>query len=114
MLSEFKFGLKQKFNIKCTLDLITFAISCLLFLLFAKINHASAYDTFVFLMIVLVLNLTLYFITKQWISKSIRQSLTLQSNSLEEATGEFMETINAQKRMFENLSGNTIFSYRKA
>ncbi len=107
MLSEFKFGLKQKFNIKCTLDLITFAISCLLFLLFAKINHASAYDTFVFLMIVLVLNLTLYFITKQWISKSIRQSLTLQSNSLEEATGEFMETINAQKRMFENLSGNT-------
>ncbi len=107
MLNEFKFGLKQKFNIKCALDLIIFAINCLLFLLFAKLNHAASYDTFVFLMIVIVLNLTVQFITKQWISKSIRQSLTLQSNSLEEATGKFMETINSQKRMFENLSGNT-------
>ena len=107
MLSEFKFGLKQKFNIKCALDITAFILGCLLFLLFVKINHVAPYDTFVFLAIVVLLNMTVHFITKQWISRSIRQSLTMQSNLLSETTNEFLDIINSQKRMFENLSSNT-------
>jgi len=107
VVNEFKFGLKQKFNIKCALDVTTFAIGCLLFLFFAKVNHVAPYDTFVFLVIIVILNMTVHFITKQWISKSIRQSLTMQSNSLAETTGEFLDNINSQKRMFENLTSNT-------
>jgi methyl-accepting chemotaxis protein len=33
--------------------------------------------------------------------------MTVQSNSLAETTSEFMETVNTQKRMFEDLAGNT-------
>ena len=107
MVNEFNFGLKQKFNIKCLLDLIVFIIACILFVLFAKLNHAAPYDTLVFLIIVILLNFSVHFVTKQWISKSIRQAMTVQSNSLAETTSEFMETVNTQKRMFEDLAGNT-------
>ena len=106
-MNEFNFGLKQKFNIKCLLDLIVFIIACILFVLFAKLNHAAPYDTLVFLIIVILLNFSVHFVTKQWISKSIRQAMTVQSNSLAETTSEFMETVNTQKRMFEDLAGNT-------
>lgn len=107
MASEFNFGLKQKFNIKCTIDVVVFVMACILFVLFAKLNHAAPYDTFVFLLIIVLLSLTSHFVTKQWILKSIRQAMTIQSNSLTEATSEFMETVNTQKRMFEELAVNT-------
>ena len=107
MVSEFKFELKQKFNIKCLLDMTVFVIGAILFLFFAKINHVPPYDTFVFLIIIIVLNVAVHIITKQWITKSIRQAMTMQSDSLTEATSELMKNINTQKRMFEELSGNT-------
>lgn len=107
MLNEFNFGLKQKFNIKCALDLLVLSILCVLFVFFAKANGIAPYDTFVFLSLVVVLNLAVHAVTKQWILKSIRQSITVQSNSVAEVTADVMENINSQKRMFENLAGNT-------
>ena len=107
MVNEFNFGLKQKFNIKCLLDLIVFIIACILFVLFAKLNHAAPYDTLVFLIIVILLNFSVHFVTKQWISKSIRQAMTVLCSCLAERTSEFMDTVNTQKRMFEDLAGNT-------
>ena len=106
MLSELKFGLKQKFNIKCLLDLIIFLVSIILFLIFAKLNHISPYSTFVFVTIIAAINILTLMLTKQWITKSIQKSMTRQSNSLSETTKDFTEIINSEKRMFEELIGN--------
>ena len=107
VLNEWNFGLKQKFNIKCVIDVVVFVFACLLFLFFAKINGVPAYDTFVFLVVIIALNATVHFLTKQWIMKAIKRSLTVQSDSLSETTNEIMEAINSQKRVFETLSINT-------
>ena len=107
MLSEWNFGLKQKFNIKCIIDVVVFVIACLLFLFFAKINGVSPYDTFVFLAVIIALNATVHFITKQWILRTIKKTMTVQSDSLSETTNEIMDVINSQKRIFETLSTNT-------
>ena len=106
MQSEFKIGLKQKFNIKCALDMAVFIIACLLFLFFAKINSVSLYDTVAFLATVIVLNLAVHVLTKQWITRSIKEAVYIQSNSLAEATGELANTISSQKYISENLAGN--------
>lgn len=107
MQSEWNFGLKQKFNIKCLLDLVVFVIACIIFIFFAKANGISPYDTFVFLAVIIAINSIIYFATKQWILKSIKNTLTLQSDSLSETTDDIMNTINSQKRVFETLTTNT-------
>ncbi len=107
MFSEFNFGLNQKFNIKCLIDLTVFIIICILFLFFAKINNVAPYDTFVFLVISVVFYVITHITTKQWISKSIHKSMSHQSKSLAEAASDFMETVNSQKRLYENLASNT-------
>ena len=107
MLNEWNFGLKQRFNIKCVIDVVTFVFACVLFLFFAKINGVSPYETFIFLTVIIALNATVHLITKQWILKAIKKSLTVQSDSLAETTGEIMDTINSQKRIYETLSANT-------
>ena len=106
MVNEFNFGFKQRFNIKCLLDVAMLTISAILFLFFAKLNHVPPYDTFVFLTIIVLLNMAVHIGTKIWISKTLRQDMTLQSNSLSETTTEFMDNIAAQKKIFDELSAN--------
>lgn len=107
MLDEKIFGLKQKFNIKCVIDIVAFTLVCVLFLIFAKINRVAPYDTFLFLAVILVFRVTVHVITKQWVSKAIMTTLTSQSNSLSETTGDIMDTLNEQKKIFETLTVNT-------
>ena len=107
MHNDWNFGLKQKFNIKCVVDMVIFVVACIMFLFFAKIKNIPPYDTFVFLTVIITLNTIVHFITKQWILKSIKKSMTIQSESLSEATSEIMDTIDSQKRIFDNLASNT-------
>ncbi len=107
MLDEKIFGLKQKFNIKCVIDIVAFTLVCVLFLIFAKVNRVAPYDTVLFLAIIVVFRVTVHVITKQWISKAIKTTLTSQSNSLSETTGDIMDTLNEQKKIFETLTVNT-------
>ncbi len=106
MFNEFNFGLNHKFNVKCIADMTIFVVTCVLFLFFAKTNNIAPYDTFVFLIIAIILNVLSHIITKQWISKAIRKSLSRQSKSLTEVTSDFMEALNGQKRLYETLTGN--------
>ena len=101
------FELKQKFNIKCMIDVFVFTAICIMFLFFAKIKNIAPYDTFVFLAVIIVLRTVVHLITKQWISKSIKQSLTTQSSYLAEATTEILDTLSEQKRNFEALTTNS-------
>ena len=107
MLSESNFGLKQKFNIKCVIDLVVFILACLLFVIFAKLNNVQAYDTFVFLIVLIAIYGTSHVITKQWILKSIKKALTTHSETLTETTDEILDAISAQKKVFESLASNT-------
>lgn len=107
MLSESNFGLKQKFNMKCIIDLVVFILACLLFVIFAKLNNVQAYDTFVFLIVLIAIYGTSHVITKQWILKSIKKALTTHSETLTETTDEILDAISAQKKVFESLASNT-------
>lgn len=110
MLNELNLGmgsLKQKFNVKCIIDVFIFVINCLIFLFFARFKHIMAYDALVFLSIVIALNTASHFITKQWILGYIKKTMTSQSDSLSETTKEILSVIDSQKRVFENLSSNT-------
>lgn len=107
MLNEWNFGLKQKFNIKCSLDIAVFVFTCILFMVFAKLKSIAPYDAFVFLFVIASINVIVHLITKQWILKAIQKSLKVQSESLSETTAGIMETINSQKRVFETLTANT-------
>lgn len=106
MRSEFNFGLKQKFNIKCIIDLVVFFTICVVFIFFARLCNLQPYDTLAFLAVIVVLFVTVHVITKQWLLRALRQSVTFQSQSLEETTSEFLESVNAQKRIFESMAGN--------
>lgn len=101
------FELKQKFNIKCMIDVFVFTAICIMFLFFAKIKNIAPYDTFVFLAVIIVLRTVVHLITKQWISKAIKQSLTTQSSYLSETTTGIMESLNEQKKKFDALAANS-------
>ena len=101
------FELKQKFNIKCMIDVFVSTAICIMFLFFAKIKNIAPYDTFVFLAMIIVLRTVVHLITKQWISRAIKASLTNQSSYLSETTADILETLNEQKRNFDALTANS-------
>ena len=107
MLSEWNFGLKQKFNVKCIIDLVVFIIICILVVIFAKLNGVQSYDTFVLLIVLASLYGISHFATKQWILKSIKKALTSHSETLTETTDEILHAVNDQKKIFETLASNT-------
>ena len=107
MLSELNFGLKQKFGIKCIIEIITFVVSCILFLIFAKVKQIAPYDAVVFLMVVILLNSVVHFVSKQWIMRAIKKTMTTQSGALEVATGDIVKNLTEQKRIFDMLTSNT-------
>ena len=49
----------------------------------------------------------MHLITKQWISRAIKASLTNQSSYLSETTADILETLNEQKRNFDALTANS-------
>lgn len=107
MLNDWKFGLKQRFNIKCGIDVVVFIIFIALFVSYTLKHGTNPYESVIYLAIILTLFLASHFITKQWISGAIRKSLTMQSESVSETTSEIVETLNAQKKVLEALAQNT-------
>lgn len=107
MLNDWKFGLKQRFNIKCGIDFAVFTVCFILLAVFASKHCTNQYEAMVYLGLLLILFLPQHFITKQWISRAIRKSLTLQSESLSEATAEIVDTLGAQKRILDGLTSNS-------
>ncbi len=107
MLSDMKFGLKQRFNIKCGIDLTVFILVTILFVSYAMKHDATPYESLGYFAAMLGLFIPSHIITKQWISKAIRKSLTSQSETLSETTSEVVETLNSQKKIVESLNLNS-------
>ena len=100
------FGLRQKFNIKCLIDLAMFAITCILFLIFAKINNIVPYDALTFIALIVIINILSLLITQQWFSRNIKQSLDNHSEVIAHTTSELLDSANDQKRKLESISTN--------
>ena len=98
--------LEHKFNIKCYVDLGVFIFSCTIFLIFAGLKRFELLDILFFIMIIAVINLLSIFVTKQWITKEIKQSNSKRSASILNATELVLESVNNQKRKFEIISSN--------
>lgn len=107
MLKDWNFGLKQRFNIKCSIDLVVFIAIFTLFAVYALKHSNNPYEALLYMAIIIILFVSSHFITKQWLLGVISKSLTIQSESVSEATSEVIETINAQKKIIENLSANS-------
>ena len=107
VLSDVKFGLKQRFNIKCSVDLTVFVLIVILFVSYAMRHDTTPYESLGYFAAILGLFIPTHIITKQWISKAIRKSLTSQSETLSETTSEVIDTLNSQKKIVESLNLNS-------
>ena len=107
MFNEWNFSIKQRFNIKCGIDLFIFAIIIAMFIAYSLKHGNNSYELIFYLGTMITLFISSHFLTKQWITSAIRKSLTLQSDSVSETTTEMIETINSQKKIIENLTLNT-------
>ena len=107
MSIEWNLGLKHKFNIKCFIDLGIFILTCILITIFAKMQGVTAYDTFIFLAVIVVLNLLSQFITQKWIYRIIKKSLSVQSESILSSTDDVLSSAANQKTKFEAINTNT-------
>ena len=106
MLNDFNFGLKQKFNIKCGVDLSVFIALLILFIHYAMKHDTTPYESVWYIIVFIAIFAPLHFITKQWISRTIRKSITTQSESLSELTFEIIDTLNSQKKIVDSLALN--------
>jgi len=106
VLNDWNLGLKQRFNIKCGVDLTIFLIVMALFVNFSLRHNVVPHEAVTYLTVMLILFIPAHLFTKQWMAKAIRKSLTLQSESLSETTTEIIETLNSQKKILENLTTN--------
>lgn len=107
MISDWNFGLKQKFNIKCSIDVTVFIITLIIFTSFYLKHQINSYDGILYLMIIIGIFFSTHFITKQWINRAIRSSLTTQSESVTETTNEIVNALQSQKRVLDNINSNS-------
>ena len=107
MLIDWKFGLKQKFEIKCAIDMTIFVALILIFFRFGFSHQISTYDILGFLGVALIIFLPLHFLTKRWIKSSIKKLMVLQSESLAKSTDEIVKSLNAQRKMFNGMVANS-------
>ena len=103
---EWNLGLRQQLNIKCVIDIGVLVLTCILILIFARVQGVGLFDTVTFIGFVAIINLISQWLTKQWIFKVIKKSLTKQSESLSSTTEEVLDAVTTQKRKFEAISAN--------
>lgn len=107
MLNEWKFSLKQRFNIKCCIDVVVFVFIIATFVVYSLKHGNNAYESVLYLVAMSVLFITTHLFTKQWILSAIRKSLKIQSQTVSDTTTELIDAIVAQKKVIENISSNS-------
>ena len=106
-MSRQSFGFKQKFNVKFFTDIVTFIITCVLFMIFAKIKGIPPYDTFIFLFVIISFNAIIFVITRHWTLRALKNSFSFQSSTISQTADELNESITNQNKAFESLSHNS-------
>ena len=106
MGTKMNYGLEQKFNIKCIIDLSVFVITCILFLIFARNNSITPYDAFMFIAFVAIINISAQLGTKQWATKAIKRAISVQSESISATANDVLSSVNSQKQKLETINAN--------
>ena len=106
MINAGKFGLKQKFNIKCSIDMTVFVVIFALFISYSLKHGISAHEAVLYVAILLGLFLPVHYVSKQWILREMRTALTEQSETVSVAADEIVNTLNSQKRILDGLTNN--------
>ncbi|MCQ2743461.1 MAG: methyl-accepting chemotaxis protein [bacterium] len=107
MLEKVNFGLVQKFGIKCGIDIAVFVILMgMLASIFIR-HELTVYEGIVYVVIMLLIFIPIHIITKNWITKSIKKSLSNQSETMSLATDNVTKIFMSQKKIFEKLSNNS-------
>ena len=106
MLEDFNFGLSKKFNIKCGIDIVAFIVMLGIIISLSTRYNVDIYENFWYIIAAFVY-LSIHIVTRDWINRAIRKSLSQQSDKVSNATNEMIEIFNSQKKTFENLSANT-------
>ena len=107
MLNDWKFGVKQRFNIKCSIDIAVFTIIFVLFVAYSLKHGSNPYESVLYMGIMVTLFTASHLITKQWINRAIRKSLKVQSESVSKTTSDFVESLASQKKILENFAVNS-------
>ena len=106
MSTEWKNGLKQKLYVKSLSDAGIFALTCILFFVFAKYNNVPYDKLFMFLTIIILLNSAFYFFSRQWLMKVLINMLAAGTETFSKTTNMVIESANSQKNKFETISAN--------
>ena len=107
VLNDLKFNVKQRFNIKCGIDVTVFAAIIVLFSSYALRNNINPYETVFYIATMSIIFIPTHIITKQWISSCIRRTLTKRSETMSVTTAELLDALNSQKRTLDSLTSNT-------
>ena len=107
MVNDWKLGVKQRFNIKCGIDVLAFVAILAIFISFMLKHEINPYEGIVYITIVLVIFIPTHIITKGWIVNAIRKSLISRSESVDDTTREIVEVLNSQKRILDSLVINS-------
>ena len=106
MLNDLKYGLKQRFNIKCAIDLAVFIVIIALFIVYALKNGNDFQEAIVYIASISVIFVASHIITGQWILGVIRKSLTKHSNTVSKTTSEMINAFVSQEKVLESLNQN--------
>ena len=106
MSTEWNNGLKQKANIKCMVDSGVLIFTCILFFMFARINNVATEYTFMFIAAVIILDVALFLILRQWFVNTLVKIISAKTDSISVTTDKVIESANSQKQKFEVISSN--------
>ena len=99
-------GLKQVFNFKCVIDVVTYVLTCVLLLVFTKIKGVPPYDTFIFLIIVTAVNAIVFIFTRHWLLTTVKSNYSYNSEAIAQTAQKFESAIKNQTKICEDLSSN--------
>ena len=99
-------GLKQVFNFKCVIDVVTYVLTCVLLLVFTKIKGVPPYDTFIFLIIVTAVNAIVFILTRHWLLTTVKSNYSYNSEAIAQTAQKFESAIKNQTKICEDLSSN--------
>lgn len=107
MLEDMNVNLQQKFNVKCLIDIVGFVLIDIIFLIFANVMKVPIYVSISFFLIISVLYISLYLITKYWFSRLIKKILLYHSDNFNNTTKDMYSSVHNQKNIFNSLFSNT-------
>lgn len=99
-------GLKQIFNFKCVIDVVTYLLSCVLLLVFTKIKGVPPYDTFIFFIIISSVNAIVFILTRHWFISVIKSNSEYSSEAIAQSAQEIENIVKNQTKIYDELSNN--------